>query len=168
MATLSYPRRRGQRQRLVPRGSSDLGDLAPGAHLYTVNSNIADLCRRQAALIHLFQSIHRYGPHHTLLRHSLSQILSLIQRHDPSQSFEVNHTFTGSLLAAPLVLAAMIATAPDDREQCRQVLVSCGQQRGYADNLTAVERVWAVTDQSGWTVDWRDVLEKEGLMVAFL
>lgn len=62
----------------------------------------------------------------------------------------------------------MIATAPDDREQCRQVLVSCGQQRGYADNLTAVERVWAVTDQSGWTVDWRDVLEKEGLMVAFL
>ncbi|KAK4702734.1 hypothetical protein P7C70_g3485, partial [Phenoliferia sp. Uapishka_3] len=123
---------------------------------------------RHAALLHLFQSVQKLGPHNTLIRFSLSQILMLVERKTSSSSLDLNAAYSGSPLAAPLLLAAMIATHSDDRESLRQELVACGPQMAYRQNVEAVEHVWAVVDNGGWTVDWRDVLEKEGLAVAFL
>jgi hypothetical protein len=34
-------------------------------------------------------------------------------------------------------------------------------------NLDALERVWQLTDERGWTVDWRTVLASEGRHIAF-
>ncbi|GAA6064092.1 hypothetical protein JCM10212_003450 [Sporobolomyces blumeae] len=73
-----------------------------------------------------------------------------------------------STRAVPWFLAATVATLPGDRDLCRKGLSVCGKQKGYRDNLDAVERIWDVVDQNGWCVDWRALLQSEKRFVGFL
>ncbi|KAK4705356.1 hypothetical protein P7C70_g845, partial [Phenoliferia sp. Uapishka_3] len=122
---------------------------------------------RQTALIHLFQSVHNLGPLAPVLRHSLSQMLALGHRPGATTDTE-DSLWAGSLRACPWFMAATISVLPDEREKCRQGLRQCGPQKGYTDNLEAAESIWGAVDASGSTVPWKDWLEKEGLVVAFL
>lgn len=36
------------------------------------------------------------------------------------------------------------------------------------DNLPAVERIWAATDEAGYPLDWREVLRKEGVSMMLM
>ncbi|KAM0754875.1 hypothetical protein T439DRAFT_377289 [Meredithblackwellia eburnea MCA 4105] len=123
---------------------------------------------RHTALIHLYESVHHLGPHARQIRHSLSQIIALGHRNADPNATDYGKSFGGSLLACPFTIASMVATSVEDREKCRQVLVQCGPQMGYQTNLAAVEKVWATVDETGFPVDWRSLLAKEGMMLAFL
>ncbi|KAM0746135.1 hypothetical protein T439DRAFT_360706 [Meredithblackwellia eburnea MCA 4105] len=126
---------------------------------------------RHAALIHLFQSVHQLGPLAPVLRHSLAQMLSLGQRNenDPRLMGDSEDSlWAGSVRACPWFMAATVAIAVSDREQCKKGLSECGPQKGYSDNLEAAELIWNEVDKGGWTLPWKDLLEKNGKYVAFL
>ncbi|BGP39460.1 hypothetical protein JCM10449v2_003410 [Rhodotorula kratochvilovae] len=73
-----------------------------------------------------------------------------------------------SMRAVPWFLAGTAAQLPADRALCRRGIEVCGRQQGYRDNVAALERVWEVTDEKGWTVDWRALLQSEQRFVGWL
>jgi len=70
--------------------------------------------------------------------------------------------------AVPWFLAGTCAQLPSDRALCRRGIEVCGRQQGYRDNVGALERIWEVTDDKGWTVDWRSLLQSEQRFVGWL
>ncbi|GAA6057367.1 hypothetical protein JCM3770_005728 [Rhodotorula araucariae] len=73
-----------------------------------------------------------------------------------------------SMRAVPWFLAGTAAQLAADRALCRRGIAICGQQQGYRDNVAALERIWEVTDDKGWTVDWRALLQSEQRFVGWL
>ncbi|GAA5926150.1 hypothetical protein JCM3775_005217 [Rhodotorula graminis] len=73
-----------------------------------------------------------------------------------------------SMRAVPWFLAGTCAQLPSDRALCRRGIEVCGRQQGYRDNVSALERIWDVTDEKGWTVDWRSLLQAEQRFVGWL
>ncbi|TNY23010.1 hypothetical protein DMC30DRAFT_87484 [Rhodotorula diobovata] len=73
-----------------------------------------------------------------------------------------------SMRAVPWFLAGTCALLPSDRALCRRGIDVCGRQQGYRDNVSALERVWEVTDEKGWAVDWRALLQSEQRFVGWL
>lgn len=164
MAAERTHERAGQRD--LHRGAQNVRDVATRMYLsLSLRLRPADVSLlSQAALIHLFQSVHNLGPLHPLLCHSLAQILTLgVRTAEPSE----DSLWAGSVRACPWFMGATVAQAAD-RAQCRKGLGECGPQKGYADNLEAAETIWRAVDASGWPLRWKDVLEKEALFVAFL
>ncbi|GAA5928822.1 hypothetical protein JCM1841_003581 [Sporobolomyces salmonicolor] len=147
---------------------------------------------RHACIIFLYQAVHRHGSLSLVMRSSLQQILQigsrLLSQHPiqtsslgpASSSASSRPAFSSadplpddyvsacSTRAVPWFLAATVAILPADRDLCRRGLGMCGKQQGYKDNLAAAERIWEVVDQTGWTVDWRSLLQAEKRFVGFL
>ncbi|GAA5914477.1 hypothetical protein JCM6882_003031 [Rhodosporidiobolus microsporus] len=79
-------------------------------------------------------------------------------------------TFFGlrSCRDGPWFLAGTCATLPSDRALVRRAILSAGPHaQGYKDNVAALERIWHETDESGRWLDWREVLQREGMCVGF-
>ncbi|SGY23338.1 BQ5605_C019g08927 [Microbotryum silenes-dioicae] len=70
--------------------------------------------------------------------------------------------------AAPWFLAATVALTHQERSLCREALKRCRPQKLADENLAAVERIWQLTDERGWPVDWKETLEQQGLFVTFI
>jgi len=70
-------------------------------------------------------------------------------------------------LACPWFLAGTVAVSDTDRDVCRQGLLDCGPEKVWEDDLVVLERVWREMDRTGRAEDWRDLIDREGLMVAF-
>lgn len=51
-----------------------------------------------------------------------------------------NYVSACATRSVPWFLAATVAIQPADREMCRKGLTGCGPQKGYQDNLAAIER----------------------------
>ncbi|GAA5977964.1 hypothetical protein JCM5350_006282 [Sporobolomyces pararoseus] len=144
---------------------------------------------RHACILFLYQAVFRHGPLSLVVRSALQQILQIgarvlnnhpIQtssitlplsepgaRYAPDPSYE-DYFNACSTRAVPWFLAATVAVLPSDRDLCKKGLSICGKQKGYQDNLDAVERIWEVVDTQGWTVDWRALLQNEKRFVGFL
>ncbi|GAA5904803.1 uncharacterized protein JCM6883_003912 [Sporobolomyces salmoneus] len=144
---------------------------------------------RHACILFLYQAVFRHGSLSLVVRSALQQILQIgarvlnnhpIQtssiplrasesgaRHAPDPSYE-DYFNACSTRAVPWFLAATVAVLPNDRELCKKGLSICGKQKGYQDNLDAVERIWEVVDTQGWTVDWRALVQSEKRFVGFL
>ncbi|GAA5863028.1 hypothetical protein JCM1840_002441 [Sporobolomyces johnsonii] len=152
---------------------------------------------RHACIIFLYQAVHRHGALSLVIRSSLQQILQigsrLLSQHpiqtsslapssSSSSSAASSRPFSSSTTepladeyvsacstrAVPWFLAATVAVLPADRDLCRRGLGMCGKQQGYKDNLAAAERIWEVVDETGWTVEWRSLLQAEKRFVGFL
>ncbi|KAM0751037.1 hypothetical protein T439DRAFT_325193 [Meredithblackwellia eburnea MCA 4105] len=123
---------------------------------------------RHAALIYLYQSVYRVGCLSKVIRTALKQILKLGSRQISAADDVSGSVYATSVRGCPWFLAATVAIQSEDRELCRRGLDSCGPQKVHRDNLEAAEKIWELTDTSGWAVDWKDFLEKEGRYVAFL
>lgn len=124
---------------------------------------------RQACLIYLYQAVNRLGCLAQCIRGALEQFLSLAARDGPRPPVDSqDRLWAGSVRACPWLLAATCAVREEDREQCRQGLKECGPQKGYSDNLAAVEKLWEVVETGGWALDWKEFLETEKMFVAFL
>lgn len=131
------------------------------------------ICRSfpQATLIYLYQAIHHHLPLSTKLSASLAAILHHSQSLPlPSTSSEpkVQTALFGASTALPWFLSGTVAITREDRELCRRALKECGYGPTYEGNLAVVERVWEVTAETGRTPCWRTLVQKEGLIVAFL
>ncbi|GAA6018485.1 hypothetical protein JCM11491_007014 [Sporobolomyces phaffii] len=144
---------------------------------------------RHASVLFLYQAVFRHGSLSLVVRSALQQILQIgarvlnnhpIQtstialppsepgaRFAPDPSYE-DYFNACSTRAVPWFLAATVAVLPSDRDLCKKGLSICGKQKGYQDNLDAVERIWEVVDTQGWTVDWRALLQSEKRFVGFL
>lgn len=78
-----------------------------------------------------------------------------------------------SLLPTELVRSSFPAFAlgsnTDDTfvQVCRIGLQRCGPAQVFIDNLAAAELLWAEADVAGRVPDWRELLHKEGKLVAF-
>lgn len=143
----------------------------------------------QACILFLYQAVFRHGSLSLVVRSALQQILQIgarvlnnhpIQtssisltpsepgaRYIPDPSYE-DYFNACSTRAVPWFLAATVAVLPTDRDLCKKGLSICGKQKGYQDNLDAVERIWEVVDSQGWAVDWRALLQNEKRFVGFL
>lgn len=145
--------------------------------------------RIQACVLFLYQAVFRHGSLSLIVRSALQQILQIgarvLNNHpiqtssitlpatEPSARFAQDPSYEDyfnacSTRAVPWFLAATVAVLPSDRDLCKKGLSICGKQKGYQDNLDAVERIWEVVDGQGWTVDWRALLQSEKRFVGFL
>ncbi|GAA5852001.1 hypothetical protein JCM9279_007054 [Rhodotorula babjevae] len=70
--------------------------------------------------------------------------------------------------AVPFFLAGTCAMTPVERRTCIAGLRACGEDRGYLDDMHALERIWERQRGDGWPKPWREVLEEEKLHVVFL
>ena len=135
----------------------------------------------------LYQAVFRQGPLSLNVRAALHQILQIgarVLNNHPIQTSSIplppstsprptdpsyeDYFNACSTRAVPWFLAATVSVLPADRELCKKGLSICGKQKGYLDNLDAVERIWEVVDGQGWTVDWRALLQSEKRFVGFL
>ncbi|SCV71854.1 BQ2448_4548 [Microbotryum intermedium] len=89
---------------------------------------------------------------------------------DNQKRLEENLHFSSvhSHRAAPWFLAATVALTHQERSLCREALKRCRPQKLADENLAAVERIWQLTDERGWPVDWKETLEQQGLFVTFI
>lgn len=76
--------------------------------------------------------------------------------------------FSPNARAVPFFLAGTCAMTPVERRTCVAGIRSCGDDKGYADDVRALERIWERQRADGWARPWREVLEAEGLHVVFL
>ncbi|GAA5945182.1 hypothetical protein JCM3775_003689 [Rhodotorula graminis] len=70
--------------------------------------------------------------------------------------------------AVPFFLAGTCAMTPVERRTCIAGLRACGEDRGYHDDMLALERIWERQRSDGWPKPWREVLDEEKLHVVFL
>ncbi|BGP38885.1 hypothetical protein JCM10449v2_002823 [Rhodotorula kratochvilovae] len=70
--------------------------------------------------------------------------------------------------AVPFFLAGTCALAPVERRICLAGLRACGPDKGFVDDVRALERIWERQRRDGWPRDWREVLEEEKLHVVFM
>ncbi|BGP55054.1 hypothetical protein JCM8202v2_002648 [Rhodotorula sphaerocarpa] len=151
---------------------------------------------RHAVIVFLYQTVHRHGPLSKVIRDAVQQILQIGSRllahhlpragagagpavspalptacpsHDADHSVAYDEYLSApATRAVPWFLAGTCAVHTGDRTLCRRGLEACGQQQGYRDNVTALERIWTLVDEKGWAFDWRNRLQEEKLSVGFL
>lgn len=63
---------------------------------------------------------------------------------------------------ARVLLCRVVSCRAQEPDDCLLSLPRLAQ-----GNLEALERVWQLTDERGWTVDWRETLANEGRHIAF-
>jgi hypothetical protein len=127
-----------------------------------ISRTIAGELWRFSALVLLYQSVHRVGPLHPVLRRARIEILTLLA--------SVTQLPNGDLwgfIALPSFLAATLSVDEADRERAMTFLVRAGPERVWLDNIALVEKVWEEMDETGRAVDWHDKMVREGLSVAF-
>lgn len=127
-----------------------------------VTRTIAGEMWRLCTLIVLYQSVHRVGGLHTVLRRAGTEMLSLLSSITQFPSGDL-----WGFLALPAFLAACLSITDHDRKRAMSFLVRTGPERVWLDNIALVEKVWEETDETGRIVDWHDKLTREGLSVAF-
>ncbi|GAA5893948.1 hypothetical protein JCM8208_001288 [Rhodotorula glutinis] len=76
--------------------------------------------------------------------------------------------FAPNARAVPFFLAGTCAVTPVERRTCIAGLRACGEDRGYHDDMLALERIWERQRSDGWPKPWREVLDEEKLHVVFL
>ncbi|KAK4046875.1 hypothetical protein OIV83_005771 [Microbotryomycetes sp. JL201] len=74
---------------------------------------------------------------------------------------------TMSERACPWFVAATNCVTALDRSLCKQALSRSKPEHLSAENVRAVEKIWELTDERGWFVDWRRALDEHGMFVAF-
>ncbi|OCF42363.1 hypothetical protein I317_03869 [Kwoniella heveanensis CBS 569] len=127
-----------------------------------VSRTIAGELWRLTALVLLYQSVHRVGSLHPVLRQAQKQILSLLD--------SVTKLPSGDLwgfIALPAFLAACLSIEDHDRKRSMQHVMRPGPERVWLDNMTLVEKVWEEVDETGRLPDWHDKMIREGLSIAF-
>ncbi|WVF69879.1 hypothetical protein IAT40_004662 [Kwoniella sp. CBS 6097] len=127
-----------------------------------VSRTIAGELWRLTALVLLYQSVHRVGSLHPVLRQAQKQILSLLD--------SVTKLPSGDLwgfIALPAFLAACLSVEDHDRKRSMQHVMRPGPERVWLDNMTLVEKVWEEVDETGRLPDWHDKMIREGLSIAF-
>ncbi|WVQ97929.1 hypothetical protein IAU59_005048 [Kwoniella sp. CBS 9459] len=127
-----------------------------------VSRTIAGELWRLTALVLLYQSVHRVGSLHPVLRQAQKQILSLLD--------SVTKLPSGDLwgfIALPAFLAACLSLDDHDRKRSMQHVMRPGPERVWLDNMTLVEKVWEEVDETGRLPDWHDKMIREGLSIAF-
>lgn len=127
-----------------------------------ISRTIAGELWRISALVLLYQSVHRVGSLHPVLRRARVELLTLLA--------SVTQLPNGDLwgfIALPSFLAATLSVDEADRERAMTFLVRAGPERVWLDNIALVEKVWEEMDESGRNVDWHDKMVREGLSVAF-
>ncbi|GAA5950458.1 hypothetical protein JCM21900_004811 [Sporobolomyces salmonicolor] len=145
---------------------------------------------RHAIIIFLYQTVHQHACLSRVMREAMQQILQLGSRmltayRSSVCSIVASPSLTGlapskppapqedylsvpATRAVPWFLAGTVATLPQDRALCKRGLEACGPLKGYADNISALERIWEATDEKGWTVEWKALLQAEKRFVGFL
>lgn len=127
-----------------------------------ISRTIAGELWRLSALVLLYQSVHRVGALHPVLRRAQAEILTLLA--------SVTQLPNGDLwgfIALPSFLAATLSVAEADRQRAMTFLVRAGPERVWLDNIALVEKVWEEMDETGRAVDWHEKMVREGLSVAF-
>nr|XP_031858163.1 uncharacterized protein CI109_006405 [Kwoniella shandongensis]KAA5525235.1 hypothetical protein CI109_006405 [Kwoniella shandongensis] len=127
-----------------------------------VSRTIAGELWRLSALILLYQSVHRVGGLHPVLRKSQKEILSLLD----SVSQLPNGDLFG-FIALPAFLAATLSITEADRARSIKHLTRPGPERVWLDNIALVEKLWEEVDETGKLPDWHDKMIREGMAVAF-
>ncbi|KAK8846865.1 hypothetical protein IAR55_005955 [Kwoniella newhampshirensis] len=127
-----------------------------------VSRTIAGELWRLSALILLYQSVHRVGGLHPVIRKSQKEILSLLD----SISQLPNGDLFG-FIALPAFLAATLSLTEADRNRSMKHLTRPGPERVWLDNIALVEKLWEEVDETGRLPDWHDKMTREGLSVAF-
>lgn len=97
----------------------------------------------QTALLYLYQAVHQHGCLSVVVRACLQQILQIGARvmNAPSPLHSADQFIAAcATRSVPWFLAGTVAIMPNDREMCRKGLTGCGPQKGYKDNLEAIER----------------------------
>ncbi|WWC67807.1 uncharacterized protein I206_101721 [Kwoniella pini CBS 10737] len=127
-----------------------------------ISRTIAGELWRLAALVLLYQSVHRVGGLHPILRRAQKEILNLLD----SIAKLPNGDLWG-FIALPAFLAACLSISDHDRQRSMLHLAKPGPERVWLDNIALVERVWEETDETGKLPDWHDKMTREGMSVAF-
>ncbi|GAA5872304.1 hypothetical protein JCM1840_004121 [Sporobolomyces johnsonii] len=145
---------------------------------------------RHAIIIFLYQTVHKHACLSRVMRDAMQQILQIgsrmLRAYRPSScSIAASPAATGlapskppapqedylsvpATRAVPWFLAGTVATLAQDRTLCKRGLEACGPLKGYADNIGALERIWEATDEKGWTLEWKALLQAEKRFVGFL
>ncbi|WRT64917.1 uncharacterized protein IL334_001856 [Kwoniella shivajii] len=127
-----------------------------------VSRTIAGELWRLSALVLLYESVHRVGGLHPVLRRAQTEILSLLDA--------ITKLPNGDLwgfIGLPAFLAACLSISEHDRQRSLQHLARPGPERMWLDNIALVEKVWEETDETGKLPDWHDKMTREGMSVAF-
>lgn len=114
---------------------------------------------RQAALIHLYQSIFHSPADYPPLQACLHQILQLAKVIDISGPLRLE-----TILALPVFLAATLAISEKDRQACRAHLNTesgISKAAAHKQNKAFIEDLWARRDREGPGVDWHDYASEE-------
>lgn len=117
---------------------------------------------RLCCLVLLYQSVHRVGGLHPVLRRAHNEILTLLG--------SVTQLPNGDLwgfIALPAFLAAALSIDEADRKKAMAFMIKPGPERVWLDNIALVEKVWEEIDESGRMVEWHDKMIREGMSVAF-
>ncbi|CEQ43216.1 SPOSA6832_05123 [Sporobolomyces salmonicolor] len=166
----------------------DVQELADGT-TFVEKVSTAEMWRH-AIIIFLYQTVHGHACLSRVMREAMQQILQLGSRmltayRSSVCSIVASPSLTGlesskppapqedylsvpATRAVPWFLAGTVATLPQDRALCKRGLEACGPLKGYADNISALERIWEATDEKGWTVEWKALLQTEKRFVGFL
>jgi hypothetical protein len=118
----------------------------------------------QAALILLYQLLHKTGCMSEVLQSSMKQIKELL-----ATPIRPLHTDESLIRTAsfPWFLASTVAIHSEDRKACRAGLESCGNAKVFQDNLKWVLAFWAHVDRTGREPNWRE-FKVEGVTLGFM
>lgn len=117
---------------------------------------------RLSALVLLYESVHRVGGLHPVLRNARYELLNLLDSLTPlTQDHPPNYT------TLPAFLAATLSTSCQDRHRSMMHLLRVGPEKVWMDNVAVVEKIWEESDTSGVLPDWWDKMKREGMSVAF-
>ncbi|ORY92871.1 fungal-specific transcription factor domain-domain-containing protein [Leucosporidium creatinivorum] len=129
---------------------------------------------RHALLINLRQVLYHLGSLHTSIRTSLDSIITFgCASSSPSLP---SSTPTTPLIPEsasyyereiPWFITATCATSKHDRAIIREAFGHRSPLFGF-DVLPIAERIWEATDRAGYPLEWRSVLEKEGVLMMFM
>lgn len=109
----------------------------------------------RAAMITLYQRLHNAGPLHPTIR-AMSWDILLDLPPQPCRKTEI----------FPLFLAGAAAILETQRAAVRQRWVKA-PEKGFEEDLSFLEDLWAHLDKTGHTVSWLDYLEEKGGALAF-
>ncbi|KIR31774.1 hypothetical protein I352_05768 [Cryptococcus deuterogattii MMRL2647] len=109
----------------------------------------------RAAMITLYQRIHKVGPLHPTIRAMSWDILLDL----PPQPCRKSEIF-------PLFLAGATAILETQRVAVRERWVKA-PEKGFEEGLSFLENLWAHLDKTGHTLSWLDYLEEKGGALAF-
>ena len=108
--------------------------------------------RRQASLIHYFQTIERLPAVHPQLQDAKRQIFKLftvIEMLEPSRC--------PAVLFVPGFLAATVCTTEEDRTHLLEVMKGYDNVKGVVEDRDFIKKLWAESDKAGIQVDWHEM-----------